>query len=181
MIVPFAIIDRYLLPLVPLAVLSGVALVGSGDPERPAGARSPAGWGAAAVAGLLITGWALGSGFAYPDVSWTRSLREEYARVSGLASAGAEVLAEGGHIFRFYAGPEADAMRSVLVDYDGRRLLLRNGVRYDTVSVDRRAWIVLQRRSTDEPDVFDQLSASCGREEFPTHVHFSCGGVGGGR
>ena len=179
-IVPFAIIDRYLLPLVPLAVLSGVALVGSGDPERPTASRAPARWGVAVVTGLLITGWALGSGYSYPDASWTRSLREEYVRVSGLASGGDEVLAEGGHIFRFYAGQEADAMRSVLVDYDGRRLLLRDGVRYDTVSVDRRAWIVLQRRSTDEPEVFDQLSASCGREEFPTHVHFACGGVGGG-
>ena len=41
-IVPFAIIDRYLLPLVPLAVLAGVALVGSGDPEWPTPLRSPA-------------------------------------------------------------------------------------------------------------------------------------------
>ena len=180
-IVPFAIIDRYLLPLVPLAVLSGVALVGSGDPEWPTASRAPVRWGVAVVTGLLIMGWALGSGRAYPDARWTRSLREEYVRVSRLASGGDEVLAEGGHIFRFYAEQEADAMRSVLVDYDGRRLLLRDGVRYDTVSVDRRAWIVLQRRSTDEPEVFDQLSASCGREEFPTHVHFACGGVSEGR
>ena len=179
-IVPFAIIDRYLLPLVPLAVLAGVALVGSGDPEWPTPLRSPARWGPEVVTGLLVTGWALAPGYAYPDARWTRSLREEYARVSGLASGGDEVLAEGGHIFRFYAGQEADAMRSVLVDYDGRRLLLRDGVRYDTVSLDRRAWIVLQKRATDEPEVFDQLSARCGREEFPTHVHFACGGVGGG-
>src|SRR6185503_7348833 len=33
-ILPFAIIDRYLLPLLPLAAVAGVTLATAGDPER---------------------------------------------------------------------------------------------------------------------------------------------------
>ena len=176
-IVPFAMINRYLLPLLPLAALSGVAMVGSGDPERAAGPREVGGWGATVVAAVIVTCWALAPGFAYPDPRWTEALREEYARVSGLAFDGTEVLAEGGHVFRFYAGAGAGSIRPVLVDYDGRRLLLREGVRYDTVSADRRAWVVLQRRASEEPELFRQLSARCRSQEFTTHVHFACGGV----
>jgi hypothetical protein len=100
--------------------------------------------------------------------------------VDGLAAGGAEVLAEGGHIFRFYAGSAASRIRPVLVDYDGRRLLLRAGVRYDTVAPERRAWVVLQRRPAGEPEVFRVLEARCGRTDRVTHVHFACGGISTG-
>ena len=72
------------------------------------------------------------------------------------------------------------AVRSVLVDYDGRRLLERRGVRYDTVAIDRPAWIVLQRRGdVPEPPIMAELGARCRREDHATHVHFACGAVGG--
>ena len=178
-IVPFAIIDRYLLPLVPLAVLCGVALVGSGDPEREA-ASPRSGWGAAAGTFAILLSWALGTGFSYPDPVHSEALRVEYARVERLASRGVEVLAEGGHMFRYYGPSGASSIKSVLVDYDGARLLQREGIRYDTVSLDHPAWIVLQQRSAPEPTVVTALTERCRREDFATHVHFACGGVAGG-
>jgi hypothetical protein len=129
------------------------------------------------VAALLAACWALAPGFAYPERARADLLREEYARVDALAAAGAEVLAEGGHMFRFYAGSGRARIRSVLVDYDGRRLLLRDGVDNDTVSAERPSWIVLQRRAAPEPAVMDELSRRCRRLELPTHVHFACGAV----
>lgn len=178
-IAPFAIIDRYLLPLVPLAAVSAVALLGPGDAERDPGAvrRRTAG----ALAGVTLLLWVAGSGFAYPDRLTSEALEDEYARVDRLASRGVPVLAEGGHVFRFY-GPDAGGMvRPILVDYDGRRLIERRGVRYDTVAIDRPAWIVLQRRvDAPEPPVMAELGARCRREDHATHVHFACGGVEGG-
>ena len=190
-IAPFAIIDRYLLPLLPLAVLSGVALAGPGDPERTLTASSgrplpsgPRRWGLPAAGALVVLGWTLAPGFAYPESARSEALRTEYARVGALAAAGAEVLAEGGHIFRYYAQQShpggVERIRRVLVDYDGRRLLLRTGVHYDTVSAERRAWIVLQRRAGAEPEIFEVLAERCGREDSATHAHFGCGGVDGG-
>jgi hypothetical protein len=196
-ILPFAIIDRYLLPLLALAAVCGVSLATPGDPERsyPAaeeieaaravssgpgpggpGARRWAPWGALAA---IVASWALAPGFAYPDPAVSDVLRAEYALVDAIATDGDEVLAEGGHIFRFYAGAGAARVRPILVDYDGRRLLLRDGVRYDTVSPERRAWIVLQQRPAGEPEIFARLGMRCARADLPTHAHFACGGVDG--
>ena len=143
-ILPFAIIDRYLLPLLPLAVLSAVALASPGDPERAPAQGRRARWTPPLVVAGVVACWALGAGFQYPQREWSEALRREYARVATVARGGTEVLAEGGHIFRFYGG--ASTLRPVLVNYDGRHLLLRDGVRYDTVSPDRSAMVVLQRR-----------------------------------
>jgi hypothetical protein len=190
---PFSIIDRYLLAVLPLAAVAGASLAGAGDPERtyPAareievsrtarGAGRGVRWGPPAVAVAVLGCWVFGSGFAYPDGATADGLRSEYARVDSLAASGREVLAEGGHIFRFYAPRGADRMHSVLVDYDGKRLLLRDAMRYDTVRADRDASIVLQRRAGTEPEIFATLAARCRREDFPTHVHFACGRAGGG-
>lgn len=173
-IAPFAIIDRYLVPIVPLAALSAVALVGPGDAERdPAVARGRAA-GAIGLGTLLL--WTLGAGFAYPDLAASEPLRDEHARVDRLAARGGDVFAEGGHVFRFYGPMAGGRVRPVLVDYDGRRLLERTGVRYDTVALDRRGWIVLQRRGDGpEPPVMRALGERCRREDHPTHVHFDCG------
>jgi hypothetical protein len=188
---PFSIIDRYLLALLPLAAVAGASLAGPGDPERtyPAareieeaaaarGERRAARWAAPAVGLAVLACWLVGSGFPYPQRASADALRAEYARVDSLAAAGRDVLAEGGHIFRFYAPRGADRVRSVLVDYDGRRLLRRGAMRYDTVSADEDAVIVLQRRGGAEPEIFATLAARCRREDLPTHVHFACGGVG---
>ena len=66
-ILPFAIIDRYLLPLLPLAVLSAVALASPGDPERAPAQGRRARWTPPLVVAGVVACWALGAGFQYPQ------------------------------------------------------------------------------------------------------------------
>src|SRR5262249_25154629 len=91
---------------------------------------------------------------------------------------GREVLADGGHIYRHYLGPEY-AIRSITVPYDGKSLLVReNGTYRPLTPAEIAGRVVLIQASRKEflgKEGERALLGACRQQDRATLRLYDCG------